>query len=121
MNSRFVSARRLATYCALAFTVFICTVLPLEAAATAAKPDGKAPVTVSDSGDNWVLDNGLVKASITKKSGRMRSLIYKGIETMGRNGGGVWEQTPDLAPELTQTVTIDPATNDGERAEVSVK
>jgi rhamnogalacturonan endolyase len=121
MKNYFVSRRRLAVCSVVAFASLISFSWPSSAAPTAAKPEAKDPVTVTDSGDSWVLDNGIVKASITKRSGRMRSLVYKGIETMGRNGGGVWEQTPDLAPELTQTVTIDPATNGGERAEVSVK
>jgi rhamnogalacturonan endolyase len=47
------------------------------------------------------------------------SLFYHGIETMG--AGGYWEQTPQNAPQLTDTVTIDPAKNGGARAEVAVK
>ena len=35
--------------------------------------------------------------------------------------GGYWEQTPQNAPQLTDTVTIDPAKNGGARAEVAVK
>jgi len=49
----------------------------------------------------------------------MVSLVYHGVETMG--GGGYWEETPQGAPKLTQRITIDPAGNSGERAEVSVK
>ena len=89
MISHFVAARRFVVSSALAFAALVSWGSPSNAAPTAAKLDDKNPVTVSDSGDSWVLDNGIVKASINKKSGRMRSLIYKGIETMGRNGGGV--------------------------------
>src|SRR5450631_1393458 len=47
----------------------------------------------------------------------MPSLIYHGINTMGP--GGFWEQVPTGA--VTQTLTIDPAKNGGERGEVAVK
>jgi len=55
----------------------------------------------------------------------MTSLAYHGIETMnGRGGpvdGGYWEETPELAPVHSDAVTIDPASNAGDRAEVSIK
>jgi rhamnogalacturonan endolyase len=79
-----------------------------------------AAVTVIDNGASWTLDNGIVKATIRKGSGSMASLVYHGIEMMGGNGG-YWEQTPQDAPQLTNTITIDPATNSGARAEVSIK
>ena len=82
--------------------------------------DPKAAVTVTDNGRTWTLDNGIVKATIRKDSGSMASLLYRGVETMGGNGG-YWEQTPQDAPQLTNTITIDPAINGGERAEVSIK
>ncbi|MGN6368575.1 MAG: polysaccharide lyase family protein [Phycisphaerae bacterium] len=78
-----------------------------------------APVRVSDDGASWTLDNGIVKATINKGDGRMTSLVYHGINTMG--GGGYWEETPLGAPVHTEKVTIDPATNGGARAEVAVK
>jgi rhamnogalacturonan endolyase len=90
-----------------------------EAASVVAKPESTAAVTVTDNGRTWTLDNGIVKATINKTSGNMSSLLYHGLETMG--GGGYWEETPQDAPELTQTVTIDPAKNGGARAEVAVK
>ena len=79
-----------------------------------------AAVTVIDNGASWTLDNGIVKATIRKGSGSMASLVYHGIEMMGGNGG-YWEQTPQDAPQLTNTITIDPATNSGARAEISIK
>jgi len=81
-----------------------------------AKASVSAPVTVTDNGGNWTLDNGIVKATIGKRDGRMSALVYHGINTMG--GGGYWESNPaNAAP----SVTIDPAANGGQRAEVSIK
>jgi len=92
------------------FVVLLLSVVPVLRAADAA-------VTLTDNENSWTLDNGIVKATINKGNGRMASLIFHGINTM--NGGGYWEQTP--SGQVTRSVTINPAQNGGERAEVSVK
>jgi len=92
----------------LALALFVPT---LRAADTA--------VTVTDNGRTWTLDNGLVKATVVKNNGNLSSLVYRGVETMG--AGGYWEQTPQGAAQVSQTVTIDPSKNGGARAEVAVK
>ena len=91
-----------------------------------AKPQANAAVTVVADADHWTLDNGIVRALINKHSGEMQSLFYKGIDTMGHDQGpsGYWEQDPSAAAQanaLTDSLTIDPAKNGGERGEVSVK
>jgi rhamnogalacturonan endolyase len=78
-----------------------------------------APVTVTDNGRTWTLANGIVTATVTKNTGSLASLVFQGIDTM--HGGGTWEQTPRNSGQLTNTITIDPAKNGGERAEVAVK
>jgi rhamnogalacturonan endolyase len=90
--------------------------LPLRAG----QPAANAAVTVTDNGRSWTLDNGIVKATITKDSGSMPSLIYKGVEIL-KASGGTWEHNPQGAPTLTNSISIDPATNGGARAEVSIK
>ncbi len=91
-------------------------------APTIAKPAVNAPVTITESEANWVLDNGIVKLTVAKNSGRLASLVYHGGETLNRSSEG-WEQYPTTAAtsNLKATITIDPAKNGGERAEVSVK
>jgi rhamnogalacturonan endolyase len=91
--------------------------LLLTAAAAIAQ---SAPVTVTDNGSSWTLDNGIIQAKITKNNGFMPSLLYHGKQMLAASGG-TWEHTPQGAPILTNTVTIDPAANHGERAEVSIK
>jgi rhamnogalacturonan endolyase len=95
------------------------------AAPVVAKTTISVPVTVTDNGPSWTLDNGIVKATIKKANGNMISLRYHGIETMGGAGGpvdaGYWEENPQLAPKRTETITIDPAKNGGARAEVAIK
>ena len=96
--------------------------------------DTAAPVTVADTmttnggrqNATWTLSNGIVTVIINKRSGELTSLIYKGIDTMGhvQGSGGSWEHDPSAAASvggLTDSITIDPATNGGERAEVSIK
>ena len=47
-----------------------------------AKPNGNAPVTLTDNGATWTMDNGIVKATVNKKNGSLLSVIYHGIETL---------------------------------------
>ena len=76
------------------------------------------PVTLTDNGDSWTLDNGIVKATILKSNGNMTTVYYHGIDIPNARSE-YWEQTP--AGTVTAKVTIDPSTNGGQRAEVSVK
>lgn len=76
-----------------------------------------APVTLTDNGATWVLGNGIVKLAVAKRDGNLSSLVYYGVSII--TGGREWEQTP--SGTVTSTVTTDPATNGGERAEVAVK
>jgi rhamnogalacturonan endolyase len=98
---------------ALAFAVLI---FPVRALHAAPAPD--APVTVTDNGNSWTLDNGIVKATVDKNTGSLTSLTYQDFNTGSR---GVWEHTPQGAPQLTNSISIDPTSNNGERAEISVK
>ena len=82
-----------------------------------AKVTVNAPVTLTDNGDTWTMDNGIVKMSLLKRNGNLTSLVYHGVEVLTR--GQYWEQVP--SGTVTARVTIDPASNGGERAEVSVK
>ncbi len=77
-----------------------------------------SPVTLTDNGDSWTLDNGIVKATILKSNGNMTTVIYHGVN-IPNSRSEYWEQTP--AGTVTARVTIDPATNGGQRAEVAVK
>jgi len=76
-------------------------------------------VTITDNGNSWTLDNGIVKATVNKFDGHMTALVFHGVNTMG--GGGTWEQTPRGSPQGSNTITIDPKTNGGERGEVAIK
>jgi rhamnogalacturonan endolyase len=100
---------------AFASLALVLSPLPLLAGQAA-----NGAVTVTDNGRSWTLDNGIVKATITKDSGSMPSLIYRGVEIL-KASGGTWEHNPQGAPTLTNSISIDPATNGGARAEVSIK
>ena len=39
------------------------------------------PVTLTDNGDSWTLDNGIVKATILKSNGNMRTVSYTHLLT----------------------------------------
>jgi rhamnogalacturonan endolyase len=82
------------------------------------------PVTVTQQHDSYVLQNAYVTAEVDRFTGDLKSLKYDGQETMGYVSGhqaGYWEQNPSAAAERTDGLSIDPATNAGERAEVYVR
>src|SRR5271165_4709143 len=95
--------------------------MALMAGSAAAQEPG---VMVMDVGSAWVLSNAYVTTTISKTTGDMTSLKYKGLELMGYVSGhhaGYWEQNPSHAARLSATITIDPSKTSGERAEVSIK
>lgn len=80
----------------------------------------KAPVTLTDNGDTWTLDNGIIKMTVIKGNSNLgvSGLIYRGVDILpGRSE--FWETTP--SGTVTARITIDPASNGGERAEVAIK
>ena len=81
------------------------------------KPAVNQPVTLADSPSDWILDNGIVRATIDKKKCSITSMRYKGQELMGP--GGRWSHTP--YEKVATTVTIDPKPIGGSGAEVSIK
>lgn len=76
-----------------------------------------APVTLTEKGDAWVLDNGIVRATIDKKKYGLASLRFKGVEMLGP--GGYWGQTPN--GQAKASVTLDPRKIGGSGAEISIK
>src|ERR1035441_7297892 len=55
-----------------------------------AKVTANQPVSLTDSGDSWTLDNGIIKATIPKRDGNLSSLVYHGVEILTH--GRYWEQ-----------------------------
>ncbi len=79
------------------------------------------PVTLTSDARYFTVTNGYSAAQIDMHTGALWSLKDHGVETMGYVSGhhaGYWEQTPRAGEAST---TIDPKSNDGERAEISVK
>ncbi|MFT3991803.1 MAG: polysaccharide lyase family protein [Luteolibacter sp.] len=83
----------------------------------AGNTETSVPVTLQETATSWLMDNGIVKATIDKKSSNLTSLIYRKLELMGP--GGIWQQPP--AGQVQLSVTIDPKQNSGDRAEVSLR
>lgn len=81
-------------------------------------------VTLAEDDASYSLTNGIVTARIDKRSGDLVSLKYKGLETLSGGSGhpsGYWSHTPGRGARVVDAVTLNPANNNGERAEVSVK
>jgi rhamnogalacturonan endolyase len=82
-----------------------------------------ADVTVSENQTSYTLDNGIVTARVSKRSGDLTSLRYKDLELLETASGrswGYWSHDTSRG-ERTTRITIDPAKNRGELGEVSVK
>ena len=87
-------------------------------------PAAAPAVVVTEDDSAFTLTNGIVTARVSKKSGDLISLVYKDLETLASNSGhagGYWSHDTSGGTDLKTAETIDPKTNDGERAEVSVK
>ncbi len=83
-----------------------------------------SPVKITDDGPVFTLSNARVTAQINKTTADLVSLKFHGLEMMGYNSGhhaGYWEQNPSTASQIIPAITIDPASNGGERGEVSIK
>jgi rhamnogalacturonan endolyase len=81
-------------------------------------------VTITEDASNYTLANGVVTAKVAKRSGDIVSLKYKGIETLAGGSGhpyGYWSHGPGRGSRVTNSITISPSGNGGERGEVSVK
>lgn len=80
-------------------------------------------VTVSETEANFTLDNGIVTAQVSKRSGDLVSLTYKNLQMLDTGPGrafGYWSHDTSRGERITR-ITIDPKSNHGERGEVSVK
>jgi len=98
---------------------------------TARAADSDQPVTITQDDRTFTLSNGIITAKVSKNVGDLTSMVFNGVETMyvpgpaGGGGGGhpwgYWEQTPGRNTRNVNSLTIDPVTNGGSRAEVSVK
>ena len=82
------------------------------------------PVTVSENAGSFILDNGIVKARVSKNSGDLISLEYKNLELLDVRDGrqiAYWSHNAARGRRIIDRITIDPQTNGGERGEVSIK
>ncbi len=90
-----------------------------------ASPAGAADVTLSQDGTSFRMSNGTLSAMIEKRSGRVTSVVLGGQELLGE-GSGYWSMAASSGKarvggfgiSQNSLVSIDPSTNNGERAEV---
>ena len=88
------------------------------------KQPANGPVMVGEDQASFTLSNGVVTAKVSKRSGDLTSLQYQETEVLtDRSGhaGAYWSHDTTGGKETITKVTIDPASNGGERSEVCVK
>jgi rhamnogalacturonan endolyase len=82
------------------------------------------PVSITETESEFLLTNGVLTARVLKKNGDLASLKYKDTEVLNDksgHAGAYWSHDTTGGKDLITKVTIDPKTNGGDRAEVSVK
>ena len=83
------------------------------------------PVTLTDDGTSFTLTNGIVTTKVDKHSASLLTLQYKGHELLGPMGiDGFWALPASnmvFGSKREASVMLDPKTNHGERAIVSVR
>jgi rhamnogalacturonan endolyase len=98
----------------------LCTCCPIIRAQSS---PGQA-VTVTEDQTSYTLSNGIVTAKLDKKTGNIFSMLYKDTETLAGkdlHGGGFWSEDTAAGTSIVDKITIDPQSNNGDRAEVSIK
>ena len=93
-----------------------------EASTEAAQ--SRPPVTVQEDQSSYTLANGILTARVSKQSGDLTSLVYKGIELLtdkSGHAGAYWSHDTSGGVQTIAKISIDPQSNGQERAEVSVK
>src|SRR5262245_14457767 len=101
---------------------FALTVLVVNA--TDARSDALPAVTVVEDADTYTLANSIVTARVSKRSGDLTSLRFKGLELLtdkSGHAGGYWSHDTTGGARTLTRVTIDPRSNGGARGEVSVQ
>lgn len=83
------------------------------------------PVTVTEDRETFTLSNGLITAVVSKRSGDLIGMSYKGFETLSHDSGGhsafYWSHDVSGGKDIVSTITIQPSENGGARGEVSIK
>jgi rhamnogalacturonan endolyase len=80
-------------------------------------------VGISEDQDSFTLTNGIVAARMSKRSGDLASLTYKGLEMLdGKSAHAAAYWSHDVSRgQRKARITIDPAANGGARGEVSLQ
>lgn len=96
----------------------------LFAAPARLQAQGPGDVTLSEDDKTFTLSNGIVTARVSKVSGDLVSMVYKGTEVLYGGSGhpfAYWSHDTTGGVKTETKVTIDPKANGGRRVQVSVK
>ena len=102
---------------------FLAVLLGVAMWVSAAPAQNGTAVTITESAADYVLSNGIITARVLRRNGDLASLKFRDTEMLtDKSGhpGAYWSHDTTGGTELLSRVTIDPQTNGGARAEVSV-
>jgi rhamnogalacturonan endolyase len=84
------------------------------------------PVSLDENNRGFILDNGILNVGIEKRTGKLFSIKYRGLELLAQSSaggalGGYWSSVGRVQAGGSQSavVRINPKDNNGQRAEVS--
>jgi rhamnogalacturonan endolyase len=108
------------------FTTFLAAFIIALACSSLSRAQNAAGdgVSVTEDAASFTLSNGIVTAKVLKRNGDILSLQYHGTETLtdqSGHAGAYWSHDAGGGAKTIDAITIDPKTNNGDRAEVSVK
>ncbi|HZM05246.1 MAG TPA: polysaccharide lyase family protein [Candidatus Saccharimonadales bacterium] len=87
------------------------------------RADSNIAVGIAQDENSFTLTNGILAVRVSKRSGDLVSLRFKGLEMLDRvseRGSAYWSHDVSRG-ERQSHITIDPAANGGARGEVSIK
>src|SRR5665213_2400454 len=99
--------------------LFVAAFIPSPASAAAPAPPS---VKIVETPDAYILSNGIIRATVLKRSGALNALQFNGTEVLNgdpRHPGGYWSHAA-AAARMSQSITINPKTNDGARGEIGL-
>ena len=111
-------------FCATTCLLSVAVAVQSQSRGTEPSVNSDPSVSLVEVQSSYTLANGIISAKVSKSSGDLISLKYNGLELLEAGSGhayAYWSHAPGRNDSLIDSVTIDPKSNQGERAEVSVK
>src|SRR6266513_1931582 len=106
-------------FCATTCLLSVAVAVQSQSRGTEPSVNSDPSVSLVEVQSSYTLANGIISAKVSKSSGDLISLKYNGLELLEAGSGhayAYWSHAPGRNDSLIDSVTIDPKSNQGERA-----